>query len=592
MSRFRGFKLAARIALLLSLCGWQPVCAAPTDPGPNIVVIVGDDWGFTDVGAYGSEIRTPNLDGLATSGMMFSNFHAAAACSPTRSMLMTGVDNHLNGLGAMQDLMPDEQRGKPGYLGHLADNVVTVATMLRDRGYHTSISGKWHLGDTPGTLPPMRGFDQSFIQGNGSSDNWEQKPWLPNETGQWYENGKPANLPKDFYSSQFIVDKAISYIGSGRPDGKPFFAYVGFQAVHIPVQAPRAFSDHYRGVYDGGWTALREARRKRAVALGLVPETADMVTMASTKDWDNLPADDKRDQARRMEVYAGMAEAMDFHLGRLIAHLKHTGQYDNTVFVFLSDTGAEAMDPHESALLRWWISSRYREDTASLGEKGAYSYIGPGWASAAVSPLNTYKQWAGEGSLRTPMIIAGVKGQMMGRMSASFAHVTDIVPTLLDIAGVAPHGDMYDGKAVEPLAGKSLLAVLRGEASETHGATQPIGYELQGNSALFRGGYKIVKNRKPVADGAWHLYYLVNDPGEVHDLKASMPDLFQSMLADYEAYVKRSNVLPVPDDYDYRSQGLHYALYHVLLPNAWPYLLLLIGGVATLVFFRRRFRRA
>ena len=250
MSRFRGFKLAARIALLLSLCGWQPVCAGPADPGPNIVVIVGDDWGFTDVGAYGSEIRTPNLDGLATSGMMFSNFHAAAACSPTRSMLMTGVDNHLNGLGAMQDLMPDEQRGKPGYLGHLADNVVTVATMLRDRGYHTSISGKWHLGDTPGTLPPMRGFDQSFIQGNGSSDNWEQKPWLPNETGQWYENGKPANLPKDYYSSQFIVDKAISYIGSGRPDGKPFFAYVGFQAVHIPVQAPRAFSDHYRGVYD------------------------------------------------------------------------------------------------------------------------------------------------------------------------------------------------------------------------------------------------------------------------------------------------------------------------------------------------------
>ena len=586
------------LALAGLACALQssPLLAAPALKPPNIVLLVGDDWGFSDLGAYGSEIRTPNLDALARSGMKFSNFHTAATCSPTRAMLLTGVDNHRNGLGAMHDLMPDEHRGKPGYLGHLADNAVTLATMLKDQGYHTSIAGKWHLGGSPATLPNRRGFDRSFIQVNGSSDNWEQRPWVFTEKGEWYENGKEAKLPANYYSSSFIVDKALEYIDATSQDGKPFFAYVAFQAVHIPVQAPREFVNHYRGVYDGGWTALRTARRDRAAALGLVEPNTEMVTMASTPDWKTLPTAEKADHARRMEVYAGMAEAMDFHVGRLVEHLRQTGQYDNTVFVFLSDNGAEGDDPYTAAPLKWWIKAHWTDSTDRLGEKGAYAFVGPGWASASVAPLSSYKQWAGEGALRTPLIISGVPGMQGNQLSRSLVHVTDLVPTLLDLVGIAPHTGRYQGQEVEPLRGTSVLPVLLGQAESVHGADEPIGYELQGNAALFLGDYKIVRNLPPMGDGRWQLFNLATDPGEVHDLQAAMPELLATMLAHYEHYAKTSNVLPTPEGYDYRKQAMRYAISQVLLPQVVPALALVLAGACTFglgwFVLRRRARRA
>ena len=565
------------VAAVFLLC--VPVAAggapkAPKAPkAPNIVLLVGDDWGFSDVGAFGSEIRTPNIDALARSGMKFSNFHVAATCSPTRAMLLTGVDNHRNGLGAMEDLMPEENRGKPGYLGYLSNNAITVAQLLKDNGYHTYVTGKWHLGHKPGMLPPSRGFERSFIQAHGSSDNWEQKPWNFIEKSEWFADGKQASLPKDYYSSKFITDKLIEYIDAGAKDDKPFFAYVAYQAVHIPVQAPKEFSDRYRGMYDLGWNALREARRQRAIALGLIPKDTKMVNMATTVDWNSLPAASRVDQARRMEVYAGMAEAMDFHVGRLIDHLKKTGAYDNTVFIFLSDNGAEALDPYEIAPLKWWIKANWTDQTERLGEKGAYSFIGPGWASATVSPLSTYKQWAGEGALRTPLIVSGVAGMSAQSLNKSFVHVTDIAPTLLELAGIMPHQGRYRGRDVEPMRGNSLLAVLQGKSKKVHSADQPVGYELQGNSALFRGDYKIVRNLPPVGDGEWHLYDIVQDPGEVLDLRIKLPGLYQVMLQDYAAYVRNNQVLPVPKGYDYRKQGLNYALTYWLWPKIKWYLL-------------------
>ena len=568
MKKTRNIKFIA--AAFLSGCAMAASGAqnAPiATKAPNIVLLVGDDWGFSDVGAFGSEIRTPNIDALARSGMKFSNFHAAATCSPTRSMLLTGVDNHRNGLGAMKDLMPQEFRGKPGYLGYLGNNAITVAQLLKDKGYHTYVAGKWHLGHAPETLPPNRGFERSFIQAHGSSDNWEQKPWIFTENGEWFADGKPASLPKDYYSSKFITDKTIEYIDAGAKDDKPFFAYVAYQAVHIPVQAPKEFSDHYRGMYDSGWSALREARRNRAAALDLIPRDAKMVNMATTADWNALPKASQLDQTRRMEVYAGMAEAMDFHLGRLIDHLKKTGAYDNTVFIFLSDNGAEAADPYEIAPLKWWIKANWTDQTERLGEKGAYAFIGPGWASAAVSPLSTYKQWAGEGALRTPLIVSGVASMPHQTLSKSFVHVTDIAPTLLELASITPPQGRYQDRDVEPMRGNSMLALLKGKSEKVHAADQPIGYELQGNSALFRGDYKIVLNLAPVGDGQWHLYDIVQDPGEVLDLQTKLPDLYQEMLQEYAAYARDNQVLPIPPGYDYRKQGLHYALTQWLWPT-------------------------
>lgn len=558
---------------------------------PNIVVLVADDWGYSDVGSFGSEIATPNIDTLAREGVRFSDFHVTASCSPTRSMLLTGVDNHRNGVGNMPETMPDEHLGKPGYSGVLNDNAITVASLLKDGGYHTYITGKWHLGKTPDTLPNNRGFDRSFIQADSGSDNWEERPYAPlYDKAAWFENGQPAHLPKDYYSSTFIVDKAMDYIAADRQDGKPFFAYLGFQANHVPIQAPKDVIDKYRGRYDEGWTALRKARRDRAVELGLIPAGVGMQTMASTADWDALDEQEKRYEARRMEVYAGMGETMDREIGRLIAHLKATGEYDNTVFVFLSDNGSEPTDPYTLPALRLWLEMNYTRQLDRLGSKGAFTSIGPSWASAAASPLSGYKFFAGEGGLRTPLIVSGVPGIQANQIAKTFTHVTDIVPTLLEVAGIQPHDGHYQGKAVEPLIGSSLVPVLQGSAERVHPEDQAIGYELSGSAALFKGDYKLVKSLKPVGNEQWHLYNIATDPGEVVDLQQQMPERFQRMQADYAEYARANGVLPMPVGYDYMHQGQLYALKHVVMPKlkaAAPPVVAIIALLVGVLVWRR-----
>ncbi|WP_207769767.1 arylsulfatase [Solimicrobium silvestre] len=588
--------VVCRITLLIFSVGMFSFShATGTKAQPNIVILVADDWGFSDVGAFGSEIATPNIDNLAKQGLKFSNFHVAASCSPTRAMLLTGVDNHRNGMGNMPETMPFEHQGKPGYKGTLNDDAVTLATMLKDNGYHTYITGKWHLGKEPGELPPQRGFERSFIQADSGSDNWENRPYIfLYDKAYWFEQGKPATLPEDYYSSKFIVDKAIDYIATDKKNGKPFFAYLGFQANHIPVQAPRSFIDKYQGVYKDGWTALRTARRNRAAEMGLIPKDTEMVTMASTANWDTLSPEQKKYDARRMEVYAAMAEAMDYHVGRFVEHLKQTGEFDNTVFVFLSDNGAEPTDPYKILSVKLWLYMNYTNDFDRLGDKGAYDAIGPSWASAAASPLSTYKFFAGEGGLRTPLIISGVPNMKKDQISSTFAHVTDIVPTLLDIAGIKPHDDHYQGKTVEPMVGNSMLPLLQGKSMRVHSADQAIGYELSGNAALFKGDYKLLKNLGPVGDSQWHLYNIANDPGEVHDLQQGMPQLFQSMKNDYDNYARANHVLPMPAGYNYITQGQLYAVHHVLIPKLKASLPKILFGLFVLIsglFLIRRRKR-
>ena len=558
---------------------------------PNIVLLLADDWGFSDVGAYGGEMATPNLDMLAARGMRFSNFHVTASCAPTRSMLMTGVDNHRNGIGNMPETIPQSHIGKPGYLGVLDTNVVTVASLLRDSGYHTYISGKWHLGHEPWNLPPARGFERSVIQADSGSDNWEMKQYLSLKPDvYWYEEGQRMDsLPADFYSSTYFVTKAIEQIESNRNSVAPFFSYIAFQANHIPLQAPQSFIDKYRGKYDQGWTVLRQQRQAKAIELGLIPAGTPMVTMDTTLQWDALSPEEKAYQARRMEVYAAMAEAMDNEVGRLIAYLKETGQYDNTVFLFLSDNGSEGSDPYATLSGRLWLDRNYDRSIDRLGSKGAYSIIGPSWASAAASPLNTYKFWAGEGGLRVPLIIAGAPGTQAGQISPAFTHVTDIVPTLLALAGVAQPDGSYQGKSVERMIGRNLLPVMRGQAEKVYPADQPVGYELSGNAAIFKGDFKLLRNLPPIGDGQWHLYDLSHDPGETTDLQAQHPELFQQMISDYEAYARDNGVLPMPEGYDPINQVFINSMINVYLPQVkrWgiPLLLLVIAGIYLL---RRR----
>ena len=577
-------------ALALSSCA---ALLAAERTRPNIVVLVADDWGFSDVGAFGGEISTPNIDELARRGVRFANFHVAASCAPTRSMLLTGVDNHLNGIGNLRETMPQDHLGKPGYLGSLDTRVVTVATLLQDSGYRTYITGKWNVGSELHNRPDQRGFERSIVQGDTGSDNWvPSQRYLPHAAKvDWFEDGKDAIMPAEYYSSAFFVDRMIAYLRAGSQSGKPFFAYLGFQANHVPIQAPREFIDKYSGRYKDGWIALRKARRDRAAALGLVPVGAPMVTMSTVGDWNALSEKDKLYQAREMEVYAGMAEAMDFHAGRLIAHLKQSGEYDNTVFVFLSDNGAEGNDYVEA---QPWLITQYTQDIDKLGGKGAYGIPGPGWASASVAPLNTYKFYAGEGGIRTPMIISGVPGMAQNQVHQGLTHVTDIVPTLLDLAQVTRPGAAYKGKAIESVSGRSLLPVLLDPMARAHASDEAIGYELSGNQALFKGDLKIVKNSPPMGDGQWHLHDLKSDPGETRDLQTDRPEVFRAMQADYEAWSRSHHVLALPEGYSPSGQVLINSFVNYWIPAYRKPVLIWLSVLATLlagIFVVRRRRR-
>ncbi|MDA7773242.1 arylsulfatase [Pseudomonadales bacterium] len=520
---------------------------------PNIVLVLADDLGFSDIAPYGGEVSTPNLTALAEAGIKFTNYHTAASCAPSRAMLLTGVDSHRNGVPNIPEAIPPEQGIHAHYAGTLNRNVVTVATLLQDEGYHTYLAGKWHLGKEVDQLPSRRGFERTVALADTGADNWEQKPYIPiYEKANWFADGEVMTLPDDFYSSRFLVDKTIEFIDSNSDSGSPFFAYVPFQAVHTPVQAPQEFIEKYEGVYDEGWRVLREKRLETAIALGIIPDDTSMVSMSSTEDWDSLSAEEKKFQSKRMAVYAAMIEAMDYHLGRLILHLREIGEYENTIFIFTSDNGSEASGSRANAgsLAKMAQALQgYSTDYETLGLKGSFNSIGPSFASAAASPLAYYKFYSGEGGMRVPLIIAGESISPEQSKTNAFSFVTDLTPTILELCQVNQPGERYGGRLVEPIIGRSLVSILDNKTEQVYSAYDTVGYELAGNAALFQGDYKLVLNRGPLGDDNWHLFNIVVDPGETSDLAISMPDKRQSMISAYERYARVNQVLPVPEGY-------------------------------------------
>lgn len=597
----RSITLALLLGLLTTVSSANTATSETADPTapstvrPNIVLLLADDLGFSDLASYGSEISTPSLDALANQGVRFSNFHVAANCAPTRAMLMSGVNNHRAGVGNIIEMIPDEFRDSPSYQGTLSKNVVTVATLLKDTGYHTYMAGKWHLGQTPELLPSARGFERTVAMADSGADNWQQKPYLPiYDQANWFADGQRYELPEDFYSSKFLVDKTIEFIDSNADSNAPFFAYVPFQAVHIPVQAPQEFIDRYMGVYDQGWEALRQQRHEKAMALGLVPQDTPMVPMATTESWQGLDADTKHYQAKRMAVYAAMVEAMDFHIGRLIQHLKDTGQYDNTIFIFASDNGSEGSGPSvESTPADNLMLSilDYTNDYDTLGLKGSYSTIGPNFASAAASPLSFYKFYVGEGGLRVPLIMAGkpLAPVQANDIIHAFSYATDIVPTILQLTDTPNHGGYYQGRAVEPISGRSVVPLLSKQTKRIYGEEDAIGYELNGHKALFLGDHKIVYNRPPIGDGEWHLYNIATDPGETLDLRNEQPQRFARMQTLYEEFVRDHGVLPVADDFD-PQQAMFIRLMRERFGSYFIAALLGLMALIGFVIYRRRRR--
>lgn len=514
---------------------------------PNIVLILIDDAGIMDLGAYGGEAATPNIDALAQRGMVFTNYHSSPVCAPSRAMLLTGSDSHLTGVPNIPEFLTEEQQQLPGYQGILNDKVKTLATHLKAAGYNTFMTGKWHLGHTETTLPSNRGFDRTFILDASGADNYVAKGYLPiKATAEWHQDGKVVSLPKDFYSSKNYVDKMMEFMNEAEDKSKPFFAFLSFQAVHIPVQAPREFVEKYRETYKDGWLALREKRFEKAKQLGLVPKTMTMGDMLPVfRKWEGLSKAEQQEAANDMAVHAAMLEAMDYHLGRYIVYLKEQGLYDNTVFVITSDNGPEGGYPQGVAIFNPWMKWQgYHRDQNRLGEKNYYGVIGTEFASATASPFAFFKTYTGEGGLRVPFIMSG-KHIPQGRIAA-FTMVTDVTPTLLEIAGL----DLGTLQSSVPFTGKSLHPLLRGEAQRIYAPDEPIGMESAGSAALFKGDWKIVKNAKPHGDLIWRLYNIAADPGETRDLSTENPRLFAEMMSDYEAYAQKCGVIDLGVDYE------------------------------------------
>jgi arylsulfatase len=520
---------------------------------PNIVVILGDDLGFADLGAFGSEIRTPNLDRLANEGVRFANFYTHASCSPTRSMLLTGVDTHLNGIGNMDEWTAPNQRGAVGYEGYLNNRVVTLPQLLRGAGYHTYMVGKWHLGKMPEQIPAARGFERDFSLLDGAGSYWDMTNFTAaSPRSVFTEDGRYlTKLPADYYATKTYTDKLIGFIDANRGDGKPFFAYVAHQAPHDPYHLPTEWRSRHVGEYDKGWDALRQERLKRQIELGIMPAGTQLAErMWFIPDPLVLAPATRAFLGKKMELYAGMVENLDFHVGRLVDHLKEIGEYENTVFLVFGDNGAEGSDlfkmisgtPGTRDYLYAAINWSQTHPNA-WGDPGSYVAYGPMWAQVSMTPFSQYKGWVAEGGIRNALIVSGpaVK-RPKGSINHGFMHVADIMPTLLEMAGAA-YPATSNGQPVPALMGKSWGRVLSGQAESPRTDQDYVGWEIFGNRALRQGDWKLRWEFKPLGKGDWELFNLAVDPAERKDLAAERPDKLRALVALWDSYVRTNNVI-------------------------------------------------
>ncbi|AJA15827.1 arylsulfatase [Pseudomonas putida S12] len=516
--------------------------AAPTVKQPNILLVVADDLGFSDLSALGSEIQTPNLDKLLADGRLMLDFHAAPSCSPTRAMLMSGNDPHLVGLGMMSETrkrLPAGAEVRAGYEGVLGANVATLAELLHDAGYRTYIAGKWHLGMQPAQQPHNRGFDQAYVLLEGGAAHFKQANMdlQSNYSATYRHNGEPIALPDDFYSTTWYTDRLIDAIDQGKASNKPFFAFAAYTAPHWPLQAPDAYLAQYRGRYDQGYEVIAHERLKRQREAGLVP--ADFPLQAQLEgvpSWASLSDEQKSQSARTMEVYAAMVTALDAEVGRLVEHLRKTGELENTMILFMSDNGPEnatRVDPE-------WIKANFDNRLDNYGRRDSFQMIGSAWAQVSALPSRRYKMTTYQGGIRVPAFVYYPATIKAGR-SEELASVRDIMPTLLQLAGAPMPGVKYRDRDIVPPQGTSALNYLQGKDSQIHAHDEALGWEINGSASLRKGPLKLVwdaTDSKP----SWHLYDLRKDPGEHHDIGAGHPEQVALMLRDWKAYAQRGNI--------------------------------------------------
>lgn len=526
---------------------------------PNIVLIVADDMGLTDLGAFGSEIDTPNLDKLAYEGMRLANFHASPQCAPTRSILMSGTDNHTAGMGAMFNgtFLKDWDDSLKGYEGYLHERVASLPERLKEAGYNTYMTGKWHLGGDEQKKPTARGFDKAFALMAGSGNHMlkaahggPHAPRLP----VYREHGKAIeSLPDDFYSTDTYTSKIIEYIDAEQNDEQPFFAFLALTSPHWPLQVPEQYKDLYAGQYDQGFDVLRAARMEQAQKLGIVPDIDPAKYSQVGESWDDLSADQQRYSARTMELYAAMVKNMDDNVGKLLTYLEESGELDNTFIFFMSDNGAEPELEYNptfgNSILR---SNFYDNSYENMGNANSWIFYGPGWAQAAMAPYRMYKGSLAEGGTRVSAFAWHPSLSNSRSINKQYLSVMDVMPTFLDIANAKFDPRKYGDNEVVPMEGRSFSSVLKGDQSQIYSSDDIIAKELHGQRMLMRGDYKILweqRHAQMYYEGnaqphwrSWRLFNLKEDPTETNDLSNTMPELKQELITLWNQWAEEYGV--------------------------------------------------
>ena len=504
--------------------------AAPAATKPNIIVILVDDMGFADVGCYGSEIPTPNLDKLAADGLRFTHFHNDSRCSPSRATILTGLYSQEAGIG----VLTGQRKGAdgqplPGYLGHLNNNCVTIAEVLHGAGYFTAMSGKWHLGQEHGVVPWNRGFDRSLNSPVGGFYFPADKNTHLFLNGHDVGRGGKEGVPADWYSTDLWTEYGLKFIDEAQAAKKPFFLYLAYNAPHFPLEAPAEDIAKFRGKYLVGWDKLRDERYAKQIKLGVIdPAWPLSPRPPEVKPWDSLTPEQKDRFDHIMAIYAACVYHMDKEVGVLVTGLAQRGLLDNTLILFMSDNGGN----YESG-------PNGRLEGVSPGGPDSTVFCGQSWATLENTPFRRYKHFEHEGGISSPLIVhwpAGIAAKKELRDQQS--HIIDIMATCVDVSG-AQYPTQFIGHDIHPLDGRSLLPAFANQPIQR----DAIYWEHEGNAAVLQGDWKLVRFRW---NGVWELYNIKADRTEQHDLSASQPDKVKQLSALWNDWAKKDNVLPEP----------------------------------------------
>lgn len=509
------------ITMVATMMGCSHTDGKKENP-PNILLILADDMGYSDLGCFGGEIKTPNIDALSENGVRFTNFYSAARCCPTRASLLTGVYPHQAGMGGMVRHTDDPKRSEGAYQGYLSRNTVTIAEVLKKKGYYTTMSGKWHVGEEKKDWPMNRGFDNYYGLISGASHYFDVKKMIRPGIDRHFAKGMEEHNPTDtnFYMTDAISNHAVETIRKREKDNKPFFMYVAYTAPHWPLHALPEDIEKYKNTYDIGWDSLRIRRYKKMKRLGIADKSMNLAPRdPKIPQWSKVKK--KKRLSRKMAVYAAQIDRMDQGIGKIIKELKRTGEYDNTLIIFLSDNGACA----ETGLLGndWWANN------AVPGGADSYQSYGRAWANMCNTPFKYYKQWAYEGGIATPLIVSGNKFvKNRGSISRQQGIVNDILPTLLDLTD-SEYPESYNGNSIIPVEGKSILPSLKGKISEGH---EYLYWEHIGNMAVIHKNWKLVSRRRE-GDKSWQLYDISTDRAEQNNIVSENKDIASKLLNKY-----------------------------------------------------------